>query len=209
MDIIESLEWRYATKKFDATKVVPQEKINILIKSFNLTATSYGLQPLKLMVIQDKKQQLLLQGASYDQKQVADASHIFLICIESRINSDYITSYFKKVKEIRKTPNSILDPFKDQLIASFKTKSEEEIRGWAINQAYLAMGNLLATCAIEKIDSCPMEGFIPDQYNKLLGLNELNLHAVLVLPVGYRADDDLFATLKKVRRSVESTVIYR
>ncbi|WP_108803090.1 NAD(P)H-dependent oxidoreductase [Aquimarina sp. Aq107] len=207
MEIIESLQWRYATKKFDNTRTLPQEKIDILTTAFNLTATSYGLQPLKLVVLNDKEIQKELTAHSWNQQQVADASHILIFCIENTVGEAYITKYFDNVKAIRDTPEEILKPFKEQLIDSFGNKSADEISNWAAKQAYLAMGNLLTVCATEKIDACPMEGFIPEKYDEILNLTQLGLTSVLVLPVGYRSKDDMFADLKKVRRSINETVI--
>ncbi len=207
MEIIQSLKWRYATKKFDTTKILSKEKIDTLTEAFNLTATSYGLQPLKLVVIHDKEIQNKLTEHSWNQKQVADASHVLVFCIENVVGEEYITQYFNTVKDIRNTSDEILNPFKEQLINSFKDKPSEEISNWASKQAYLAMGNILTVCATEKIDACPMEGFIPEKYNEILKLTELGLSAVLVLPVGYRAEDDMFADLKKVRRPINESVI--
>ncbi|WP_074410189.1 MULTISPECIES: NAD(P)H-dependent oxidoreductase [Aquimarina] len=207
MDIIESLHWRYATKKFDTKQIVSQEKIDTLTEAFNLTATSYGLQPLKLVVIKNKDLQKELTSHSWNQQQVADASHVLVFCIEKTIGEQYISKYFDTVKEIRDTPEEILKPFKEQLVDSFTYKSPEEISNWAAKQAYLALGNILTVCAIEKIDSCPMEGFIPEKYDELLNLNDLGLTSVLVLPIGYRAEDDMFSELKKVRRPITDTII--
>ncbi|WP_281987363.1 NAD(P)H-dependent oxidoreductase [Aquimarina aggregata] len=207
MNIIEQLQWRYATKKFDDEKMLPQEKLNTLIEAFNLTATSYGLQPLKLVVVKDKKLQKELTKHSWNQQQVADASHVLVFCIENTIGEEYISKHFDNVQTIRNTSEEILNPFKKQLIDSFKNKPNEEISSWATKQAYLAMGNLLTVCAIEEIDACPMEGFIPEKYNEILNLTELGLSSVLVLPVGYRAKDDMFSDFKKVRRSIKDTVI--
>ncbi len=207
MDIIKSLRWRYATKKFDTKKILPQEKINTITEAFNLTATSYGLQPLKLAIIKDKTLQKELTTHSWNQQQVADASHLLVFCIEKNIGEQYINEYFNNVKATRNTPDEILNPFKEQLVSSFKNKSTEEIYNWATKQAYLAMGNILTICAIEEIDACPMEGFIPEKYDEILNLNNHNLTSVLVLPVGYRAEDDMFSELKKVRRSIDDTII--
>ncbi|GGX15238.1 NAD(P)H-dependent oxidoreductase [Aquimarina muelleri] len=207
MNIIESLRWRYATKKFDNKKILPQEKINTITEAFNLTATSYGLQPLKLVIIKDKVLQKELTTHSWNQQQVADASHLLVFCIEKNIGEQYINEYFNNVKAIRNTPDEILNPFKKQLVSSFKNKSPEEIYNWATKQAYLAMGNILTICAIEAIDSCPMEGFIPEKYDETLNLSNHNLSSVLVLPIGYRAKDDMFSEFKKVRRSINDTII--
>lgn len=207
MDILESLRWRYATKKFDNKRILSQEKINTITEAFNLTATSYGLQPLKLVVIKDKALQKELTAHSWNQQQVANASHLLVFCIEKNVGEQYINEYFNNVKTTRNTPDEILDPFKQQLVSSFKNKSPEEIYNWATKQAYLAMGNILTICAIEEIDSCPMEGFIPEKYDEILCLNDYGLASVLVLPVGYRAKDDMFSEFKKVRRSIDDTII--
>lgn len=197
MNIIKKLEWRYAVKKFNADALVTDEKVALLKEAFNLTATSYGLQPLKLVVVKNKDIQQQLVPSSYNQPQVAQASHVLVLCIEKEIDATYITNYFKRVQEVRGTSSTILDPFKEQLIQSFKTKTKEEVVQWAVNQAYLVLGNLLTVCAAEDIDACPMEGFIPSEYDKVLGLANLNVASVLVLPIGYRADDDMFSTFKK------------
>ena len=207
MDNVKALQWRYATKKFDTTRILPKEKIDILKKSFNLTATSYGLQPLKLIIVQDKAVQKELEKASYNQKQLSSASHVFVLCIEKEVGKQFIENYFKYVRDIRNTPETILDPFKESLIGDFEKKPVDQIHNWATHQAYLVLGTLLTVCATEGIDSCPMEGFEAEKYDKILGLAEHNLCSVLALPVGYRADDDFFSGLKKVRRPLEETVI--
>ncbi len=205
--IIDKLKWRYATKKFDASKMLPLEKMNKLKEAFNLTATSYGLQPLKLVIVSDKAMQEKLVPLSMNQEQVKNASHVLIICVEKTVDAQHIKKYFDNVKNIRGTEDAVLNPFKDYLLTSFSEKTEEEIKTWMIKQAYIALGNLLTVCAIEEIDSCPMEGFLPEEYDKLLNLSKLGLESVLVLPVGYRAEDDFFANLKKVRRGVEEVVI--
>ncbi|WP_299682172.1 NAD(P)H-dependent oxidoreductase [uncultured Dokdonia sp.] len=204
---LEALEWRYATKKFDATRMLPASKITVVKNAFNLTASSFGLQPVKLLVIQDQNLQNDLVPVSMNQQQVADASHVLVFCIEKNIDQSYIEAYFSNVKETRNTPDEILKPFRDYLYGHFANESPEAIENWATKQAYLAMGNLLTICALEKIDACPMEGFNSDRYNELLGLSEKGLSAVLVMPIGYRADDDMFADFKKVRKTLSDAVI--
>lgn len=207
MESVNALKWRYATKKFDPEKILPVEKIEVLKKTFNLTATSYGLQPLKMVVVKNKELQQQLMAASFQQKQVGSASHILVICIEKFVGKEFIKKHFKTVSDIRKTPEEILHPYRESLIGNFEQKPVDEIKIWATHQAYLVLGTLLTVCAVEEIDSCPMEGFEPEKYNELLGLEKYNLEAVLALPVGYRSEDDFFAELKKVRRPLEETVI--
>ena len=205
--ILEDLSWRYATKKFDASKVIPEDKILILKEAFNQTATSFGLQPVRLIVVKDDSLKDQLVAHSMNQQQVGDASHVLVFCIEKNINTNYINKYFDRIKAIRSTPEEILEPYHKYLIDHFNGITEEEIDIWATKQAYLAMGNLLTVCAVEKIDACPMEGFSPSGYDSLLSLNDKDLQAVLVMPVGYRAADDMFSSLKKVRKPLEEIII--
>ena len=207
-DIIKDLEWRYAVKKFDSSKEIEVSKLERIKKAFNLTATSYGLQPIKMVVLKNKDLQEKLVEFSYGQKQVAQASHLLILCIEKKIDADYISLYFKKVKEIRGTSDAVLEPFKKALVSEFTKMDAKQIQHWATNQAYLAMGNLLTICAVEQLDACPMEGFLPDSYDELLNLGSKGLRSVLVLPIGYRAEDDMFSEFKKVRRDIENSIIY-
>ena len=207
-NIIDHLKWRYATKKFDSNKELEPQKLEILLEAFNLTATSYGLQPIKLVVINNKDVQEKMVAHAMNQQQVAQASHVLVFCIESNIDKEYVETYFKRVKAIRNTPDAILDPFKSFLVDDFEKKPEEIIKVWAKNQAYLALGNLLTVCAVEGVDACPMEGFNPEAVDKMLELNKKGLHSVLLLPVGYRAEDDMFSELKKVRKSLNDSIIF-
>jgi nitroreductase len=207
MNTIESLKWRYAVKKFDNQKLLSKEQINILKEAFNLTATSYGLQPLKLLVISNKEIQKELVAHSWNQPQVLEASHLLVICIPKAYSKNEVEAYFDLVQKIRNTPIEIIKPFKEFLTAEINKKSQEELLSWNKNQAYLALGNLLTVCALEKIDACPMEGFIPEKYDEVLGLSEKNLTSTLVLPVGFRANDDYMKDLKKVRKNTEDVVL--
>lgn len=206
-DILSDLNWRYAVKKFDSERLLSTDKIERLKNAFNLTATSYGLQPIRLVVLQNKALQRELVTHSFGQAQVAQASHILIICIENKIDSKYISDYFELVQKIRGTSDEILKPFKNDLVNDFSKKDRIQLQQWSKNQAYLAMGNLLTICAMEKIDACPMEGFNPLAYDELLGLQKKRISSVLVLPVGYRAEDDVFSNFKKVRRPIEESVI--
>lgn len=207
MDIIESLEWRYACKKFDSTKSLSATKINILTTAFNLTATSFGLQPIKMLVIENKELQNSLIEHSFGQQQVASASHLFVICIQDYFTLDDIDTYFDLEKEVRNTPEKVLKPYRDQLKGIFENKSTIDKQKSAINQAYIALGNLMTVCALEKIDACPMEGFNAQKYDEILELKKQNLKAVLLLPVGFRAEDDFMSTLKKVRKPIDQTIL--
>ncbi|WP_438962619.1 NAD(P)H-dependent oxidoreductase [Nonlabens sp.] len=207
MKSIENLQWRYATKKFDPSKKLTQDQLDILTQTFNLTATSYGLQPCRLIVVQSQEVKDAMVEKSFGQRQVADSSAVLVLCTR-HVDEDYVNEYFNLVKKIRQTPDEVLKPFKDMLTSSFSSKQVEEVEQWAKNQAYIILGNLMTVCAQERIDSCPMEGFIPAQIDELLGLEEQGLKSVLLLPVGYRATDDMFADFKKVRRPEQEMVRY-
>lgn len=207
MNTIEKLQWRYATKKFDASRILTSEKLNVLKEAFNLTATSFGLQTIKLVVIEDKALRAPLVNLSYGQKQVLEASHLLVICIQNDILDIDVTQYYNNIKNIRDTSDEILKPYQDDLTKMMKKMTVDERQQWSTKQAYIALGNLMTVCAIEGIDSCPMEGFSPAAYDDVLGLHGKGLKSVLLLPVGYRAEDDIFSGFKKVRKPIDEAVI--
>jgi len=207
MNIISSLEWRYATKKFDPSKKLSNKKISTLKKAFNLTATSFGLQPIKMIVISNKELQEKFIELSYFQRQVADASHLLVFCIENDTTTKDINKYFDLEIKTRNVEEEVISKFRSQLIEMYKNKSIDEKRLSAIYQTYIVLGNLMTVCAVEEIDSCPMEGFIPEKVDELLNLKEQNLQSLLLMPVGYRASDDLMSSLKKVRKKESDIII--
>ncbi len=207
MDIIKALEWRYATKKFDSEAIIPEKTIELLKNAFNLTASSYGLQPVKMLIVSNKLTLSELVPLSSNQKQVGQASHLCVFCVETTIDEAYIRAFFERIKSINNTPDDILDSFRSSVISSFKTKSEDDIFKWSAKQAYLAMGNMLTVCATQGIDACPMEGFAPELYDAYFKLNEQGLRSVLIMPIGYRAKDDMFSAMNKVRKPLADSII--
>lgn len=207
MDTIKHLEWRYATKKFDKTKKLSDSKLHILKQAFNLTATSFGLQTIKMLVITNPEVRTQLFEQAYKQSQVLDASHLLVLCIKEKIDSKDVNDYFDNIRYIRDTSETILSPYRKNLIATMARMTVSEQQQWSVNQAYIALGNLMTVCAIESIDSCPMEGFVSSKYDEILNLKDMGLKSVLLLPVGYRAEDDMFSGFLKVRKNVEDTVI--
>ena len=207
MNIIDSLKWRYAVKKFDTNKNLSEIQIETLKEAFNLTATSYGLQPLKLVIIKNKKIQEKLVPFSWNQQQILQASHLLVICVKDNYTTKEVENYFNLVQKIRNTPDAVINPFKKFLTAEIAKKTQEELYVSNKNQAYIALGNLLTVCALQEIDSCPMEGFTPDKYDEILDLKKDNLKSVLVLPVGFRASDDYMKDLTKVRKNISDSII--
>lgn len=204
---IRQLKWRYATKKFDPSKKLSEEKLNILKETFNLTATSFGLQPLKMLVVSNPNLKEKLVPLTYHQVQVRDASHILILCMQDKVDPEFIKAHFARVEGARSTPRKILEPFEKELVRSFSEKDPIEIKKWMANQLYLTLGALLTVCAVENIDACPIEGFEPEKYDELLGLKKMGLESVIILPVGYRDEEDFFINLKKVRRGVDELII--
>lgn len=207
MNITDALNWRYAAKKFDTTRVIPDNTIEIIKECFNLTASSYGLQPVKLLIVSNKSTLEALVPISSNQQQVGQASHLCVFCVDTNIDEAYIRSYFENIKSIRNTPDHVLSSFRDSLISSFGSKSSLEKFNWGAKQAYLALGNMLTVCATQEIDACPMEGFDPVAYDKYFKLTDKGLRSVLIMPIGYRSKDDVFASMKKVRKDINDSII--
>lgn len=204
MNLIDTLNWRYATKKFDPTKKIGSTHLELLKEAVRLSVSSYGLQLYKVLIIEDPKVKELLREASWNQSQITDASHLFVFCSYNRNFNEGIDSYINLLQEGSDETNKpgIL-AYGKNIKESISTMGELQRQFWSEKQCYLAMNNLLMAAAELRLDSCPMEGFESDKYDKILGLSKQGLHAVLVAPVGFRALDDLAQFRKKVRRSSE------
>jgi nitroreductase len=199
--ILENLNWRYATKKFDATKKVSSENLETLTEVLRLTPSSYGLQPLKFLVIENPAVRAKLLEKSYGQNQVVDASHLIVMCAFNDVNDSDIDAYVQNTATIRETPIEQLAGFGKYMKQTLGNLDTTQKNVWASKQAYIALGQFLHACADLRIDATPMEGFQPEGYDEVLGLKEKNLHAVLVCPIGYRSVEDQNQHLKKVRKA--------
>lgn len=198
--IIEDLNWRYAVKKFDPTKKLTEEQVEIIKESLRLVPTSYGLQPLKYLIIEDKELRDKLKVASYGQSQVTDASHLIVLCSYVDVNDNHVDQYMDNIVEIRDVTLESTDTFGNYIKEVVSKLTSDEKENWNSKQAYIALGQLLHTCATMRVDATPMEGFDPKRFDEILGLKEKNLRATLVCAIGYRADDDHAQHRKKVRR---------
>jgi len=205
-DIIKDLQWRYAVKKFDKNKKLPVEKIELLKQAFNLTPTSYGLQPVRLVIVSDQEKKNELQKMAYDQAQVSTCSHLLVICSQTDFGDKDIDRFIELNIAAMPDKKAYFTEYGQTLKERFAQKTPAEIQDWADDQAHIALGNLLTVCAVEKIDSCPMAGFEPEKINDYLGLKEKRLSAVILLPVGIRAEDDLHQFDPKVRRPLKEMI---
>ncbi|MCW1953325.1 MAG: NAD(P)H-dependent oxidoreductase [Flavobacteriia bacterium] len=204
--IIEALEWRYAVKKFDDQAVLSQLELEGLKQAFNLSASSYGLQPYELMVVTNKEIQSQMSALAFGQAQPTQAAAVLVFCVKTNFSEQDIEQYFELIASQRETAPEALEGYKNFMKGVFSQKTQTEILDWATKQVYLSMGTLLSACASMGIDSCPMEGFDPKGIDSLLDLNTKNLQSVLLMPVGKRATDDAVSQLNKVRKPLEDLV---
>ncbi len=207
MDIINSLQWRYATKKFDTDQKLSKDKLEILKKAFNLTATSFGLQTIKMLIVEDEVIRQSLVPHAFNQQQVREASHLLVLCINEDVVDLDVDNHFDNVSDIRQTPESILSPYRHDLKSMMQSMTQVQRQEWSIKQIYIALGTLMTVCAVEEIDSCPMEGFVAERFDEILKLKAKNLKSVLLLPIGYRHENDMFADFKKVRKQLKDTIL--
>jgi len=204
MNLIDNLKWRYATKVFDPNKKVSDTDLEKLKESVRLSVSSYGLQLYRVLIIENKEIRRALRKASWDQPQITDASLVFVICNFTRDYQKHVDDYIRLVSETQHVPLEKISPYGETIKSQLQNKSIDEKQTWAEKQTYLALANLLAACAELKIDACPMEGFDSSEYNRILGLTEQGLNAVVIAPVGYRSETDQTQFRTKVRKSMEA-----
>ena len=204
MQLIESLKWRYATKKMDATKKVSKQDIDCIKEAVQLSASSYGLQPYTVLDIRDSELRKEIRPMCWNQSQITDASHIFIFCNYNKVDEQDVDSLIRLISETNEVPIEKISGYGDFVKGKLKEKSEIEMFHWSAKQAYIALGNALTACAELNIDSTPMEGFEPEEVNKLLGLNDKGLNACVILAIGYRSLDDKTQYSKKVRKPINT-----
>lgn len=198
MNLIDSLNWRYATKKF-SNKKVSAEQLDKIIEATNLSASSAGMQPYRLFVIENQELKSKLGEGSFN-PQIVDASHLLVFAAFEKMNEGHIEAYIHQMASVRNTSVESLADFKTMLINGILNKTEEETFTWASRQAYIGLGTALIAAADMRIDATPMEGFDPAKFDALLNLKERNLKSVVILAIGYRDEEqDRFAKFKKVR----------
>jgi len=199
--IIENLKWRYATKKFDSSKTISTEDFETLKKAMQLTASSYGLQPYKILNIVDKETRAKLRAASWNQSQIEDASHMIVLANMTDFGDELVDNYFENVIDTRNLNKEDVADYANTIKSTIGQLSQEQKAAWTAKQAYIVVGNLLSAAAQLRIDACPMEGFQSEEYNKILDLNSKNLNAAVVVTLGYRSEEDGTQHYKKVRKS--------
>lgn len=204
---LENQNWRYATKKFDASKIINTEDLNILKEAIRLSTSSYGLQPYKIIIVENPELRSQIQPAAWGQAQIVDASHLIVFANEIEISDEFIDSYVENISATRNVPLESLAGYSGFMKSKIVTLDQDSKNNWSSKQTYLALGNLLNVAAELRIDVTPMEGFVPEQVNEILGLTKLGLNACLLATVGYRHNDDDSQHFKKVRKSQEELFI--
>ena len=204
---LENQNWRYATKKFDATKKITTEDLDILKEAIRLSSSSYGLQPYKVILVENPELRAKIQPSAWGQSQIVEASHVIVFANEINFGTTEIDNYIKNASETRAIPAESLKGYADFMKANITALSEDTRNDWTSKQTYLALGNLLNAAAELKIDVTPMEGFVPAEVNEILGLEALGLNATLIATLGYRHEDDATQYYKKVRKSNEDLFI--
>lgn len=205
--IIENLNWRYATKKFDATKRIAPEHLQILKDSVRLTASSYGLQPYQVIMLEDTDLRQKVKEVAWNQAQVVEASDVMILANITNLGTKDVKDYIENMAQVRAISTESLKGYEDMMTKVVTTLSPKDKANWTAKQAYIALGTLLTVAAELKIDATPMEGFDQDAVNKILGLPERGLSAALIIPLGYRSENDATQHLKKVRKPNEELFI--
>lgn len=207
--LIEALNKRYATKHFDTNKKISKLHIDTIIEAIRLTPSAFGLQLMKTVLVEniELREQLLVH--SYGQRQVVEASHLIVLCRESNFTDEHIDLYLEDIVKTRGIKIDQLNGFKNMLVNYKNDKSNTELNNWMTQQTYIALGNLLTTCAVLSIDACPMEGFLSVEFDKILGLKAKHLVSTLVIPIGYAVKNDKTINQKKVRRDINNFLIVK
>lgn len=206
-NLIEMLKWRYAVKKFDPAKKISAHDWKTLEEALVLTPSSYGLQPWKFIVIEDKETRERLTPLSWNQSQVKDCSHFVVFAAKTQMDESYISNFISEVATERGVETTKLDGYKKGIMGDLlKGPRSKIIHEWATRQVYIALGNLMTCAAVLGIDTCPMEGIDPPKYDEVLGLKDSEYLTCVACAVGYRSAEDKYSATKKFRFSPEKVL---
>jgi nitroreductase len=208
--LVSALEWRYAVKKFDAARRLDATVWADLEKALVLTPSSLGLQPWKFIVVTDPGLRAALANASYGQKQPVDCSHFVVFTVRRGLGDPDVDRFMRRTAEVRRTPEEGLAKFR-AMIAGFISRARDQGRldQWQEHQVYIALGQFMAAAAVLGVDTCPMEGIEASKYDSILGLEGSGYATVVACAAGYRATDDPYASVPKVRFAAEDVIVRR
>ncbi len=200
MNTIDNLKWRYATKNFDPAKKLSAESIELLKEAINLSPSSYGLQAYKVLIIENPEIREKLKAVSWGQPQITDASHLFLFCSYTKVGDKEVDEYLNLRAAVNNQNPEDSKDYGDMIKSQMASLSPDKMAAWTSKQTYIALGTLMVAAAEIKIDVCPMEGFDKEQYDNILGLNEMGLTASVIGAVGYRDNNDPYLKFRKTRK---------
>jgi nitroreductase len=199
-DLLDALTWRYATKKFDPTKVISAETWSALEDALVLTPSSYGLQPWKFVIVTTPELKEKLRPLSWNQAQVTDCSHYVVFTIKKNLTAADVDHFVERTAEVRSMPVESIVGYRNMMVSDVVNGARSfNVNEWATRQTYIALGNFMTSAALVGVDTCPMEGIEPANYDKTLNLSEAGYATVVACAAGYRAEDDKYAELAKVR----------
>ncbi len=205
--LLAQLRWRYAVKRFDPARKIAPADWKTLEEALVLTPSSYGIQPWKFVVVTEQATKDRLVPAAWNQRQVADASHVVVLCIKKHLTADDVDAFVRRTAQVRGVAPESLDKFKAMMVGDLIEGARSwVINQWAANQVYIALGNFMTSAALLGIDTCPMEGFEPPKVDQVLGLPKKGLGSTVLCAAGYRSSDDKYASLPKVRFPVDAVV---
>ncbi len=198
--LLSALNWRYATKRFDRTRKIADADLEVLENALQLAPSSYGLQPFRFVVIRNPDLRKKLTPVSWNQPQIEECSHLVVVTARKSIDADYVDHFLKCISTTRGVSAESLDGFRKMMIGALVEGPQSKVSGfWSQRQAYLSIGFLLEAAALLGIDACPMEGFDPAAYDRILDLEKSEYGAVAIVALGYRSAEDAYQKLKKVR----------
>ena len=198
MNLIQNLQWRYATKSYLNEKV-SEEKVDFILEAINLSASSCGIQPYRLFVIDNVALKIRLGSNSFN-KQIAESSHLMVFAAYNKVTTQHVQNLVQLTAEIQGVTIESLNGLFVTMSSFFKSRSDEENKIWAEKQTYIALGTALIAAANAKVDATPMEGFDQQIFDELLGLQDQDLHSTVILSLGFRDEtNDFLANLPKVR----------
>lgn len=206
-ELLQKLQWRYATKQMDPSKPVPAEKVERILEAIRLTASSSGLQPYEVIVVTNPQVREQIKPHAWNQGQITDCSHLLVFAAWDNYTADRINMMFDLVNDVRGFKNEGWENYRQMLLGNYPQRDAETNYHHAARQAYIGLGSALIAAAYEGVDSTPMEGFDPAKVDEILKLRERGLRSVILLPLGYRAaEGDWLVNLKKVRRAKDKFI---
>lgn len=206
--LIDSLNWRYATKSFDSEKKLNEAQLDSLLNAVQLAPSSYGLQPYQVIIVSNQEIKEKLKAAAYNQAQLTEASHVFVFAIHKEFTTAHVDEYANNIAKTRNIEIATIQGFVDIMKGTVNSKTQDQLSVWNAHQAYIALGILLETAALHNIDTCPMEGFDNTAFDNILGLADKNLTSVVIATVGFRSESDAYQHYAKVRKLKEDLYIH-